>query len=85
MNQKVLYALLASRRTLSRSTVNLAARASGPDGGRPPFTGEGTGPNLSPEQRRRMRMQAVEEEHREKTQKAPEFDTEEDTSFQSNF
>ena len=30
-------------------------------------------------------MQAVEEEHREKTQKAPEFDTEEDTSFQSNF
>ena len=30
-------------------------------------------------------MQAVEEEHREKTQKAPEFDAEEDTSFQSNF
>ena len=30
-------------------------------------------------------MQAVDEEQREKTQKAPEFDAEEDTSFESNF
>ena len=32
-----------------------------------------------------MRLQAVDEEQREKTQKAPEFDAEEDTSFESNF
>ena len=93
MNQRAIQILLRGRHTplgpLSSRAVSLAARSPGPEGGRPPlgapFGQGGGGPNLSPEQRRRMRMQAVEEEHREKTQKAPEFDAEEDTSFQGKF
>ena len=93
MNQRSLHALLkghcAPLGPLNRRVVNIAARSPGSEGGRPPlgtpFTPSGEGPSFSPEQRRRMRQQAVDQEHREKTQKAPEFDAEEDTSFQGRF